>query len=180
MLTIATQFADCWQALASCRLREAAIYLAPSILLAVLIRYLAARHPAFFMFRLTGTICHELAHFTVGWLTGATPQSFSVIPRRNGNSWQLGVVTLTNVRWYNAAPAALAPLLILLIPAAVAVWRTRHGLNFEAIDFALAFLLAPQFLSCMPSIADWKIALRSWPYLILGGGLWWLWNSAYH
>jgi len=87
---------------------------------------------------------------------------------------------LTNIRWYNAAPAALAPMLIILIPALVAFWRTQHGLNFEAIDIALAFLLAPQFLSFMPSLTDWKIALRSWPYLLLGGGLWWLWVNFQH
>jgi hypothetical protein len=38
----------------------------------------------------------------------------------------------------------------------------------------LAFLLAPQFLSFIPSLADWKIAVLSWPYLLLGGATWWL------
>ncbi|MDR3482156.1 MAG: hypothetical protein P4L91_15760 [Burkholderiaceae bacterium] len=173
----AAQFLDCQSTAASCQLRDAAIYLAPSVLLAALFRFLSNYHPVFFVFRLAGTICHELAHLTVGMLTGASPQSFSVIPRRKGKFWQLGAVTLTNIRWYNAAPAALAPLLIVSIPAAVAYWRTQGGLHFEVIDIGLAFLLAPQFLSCLPSVADWKIALRSWPYLLLGGGLWWLWHS---
>jgi len=156
------------------RHRDVFNYLAPSVLLALLIRFLSAAHPVFFLFRLAGTICHEFSHFVVGLLTGARPASFSIIPHRAGNAWQLGSVKLTNVQWYNAAPAALAPFLIVLIPAAAAIWRTRTGLNFEAIDIALAFVLAPQFLSFWPSLADWKIALLSWPYLILGVAMWWL------
>jgi hypothetical protein len=180
LLALTAQFADCSAALINCGLRDAAIYLIPSILLAGLIRFLATRHAFFFLFQLAGTICHEAAHFTVGWLTCAAPRSFSIIPRRTGNAWQLGAVTLTNVRWYNAAPAALAPMLIILIPALVAYLRTRHGLHFASVDIALAFLLAPQFLSFMPSVADWKIALHSWPYLILGAGGWWLATSVFN
>jgi hypothetical protein len=180
VLGFTAQLADCSLAIANCRLRDGIIYLVPSILLAILINFLARRHPVFFLFRLAGTICHELAHFTVGFLTGAEPRSLSIIPRRNGNSWQLGSVMLTNIRWYNAAPAALAPMLIILIPAFVAFWRTQHGLNFEVIDIALAFLLAPQFLSFMPSLADWKIALQSWPYLAVAGALWGLWYTVKH
>jgi hypothetical protein len=71
---------------------------------------------------------------------------------------------LTRVRWFNAAPAALAPLLVLALPFAVAWWRTRPGWAFELADAGLAFALAPQFLSFWPSGADWRIALRSWPY----------------
>jgi hypothetical protein len=155
-------------------MQNAALYLLPSILLALLIRTLANLHPVFLLLRLSGTICHELAHFIAGLFTGAQPRSFSIIPRRSGNSWQLGAVMLVNVRWYNAAPAALAPLLIVIIPVLVAYWRTRFGLHFEAFDIALAFLLAPQFLSFIPSLADWKIAMHSWPYLLLGGAAWWL------
>jgi hypothetical protein len=163
-----------FNALVAPHMQDAALYLLPSILLALLIRHLANRHPAFLLLRLSGTICHELAHFFAGLFTGAQPRSFSIIPRRNGNSWQLGAVMLANIRWYNAAPAALAPLLIVVIPLLVAFWRTRSGLHFEMLDIALAFLLAPQFLSFTPSLADWKIAMCSWPYLLLGGAAWWL------
>ncbi len=85
----------------------------------------------------------------------------------------------SNIRWYNAAPAALAPLLIIIIPIAVAVWRTQAGLNFQLIDIALAFALAPQFLSFWPSWVDWKIALRSWPYLVLALAGWWVYTHGY-
>jgi len=177
MQGLAAQLNECTSSFASCQFRDAIIYLMPSMLLAALINFLAKRYSVFLLFRLAGTICHEAAHFTVGFLTGAEPRSFSIIPRRSGTSWQLGSVMLTNIRWYNAAPAALAPMLIILIPALVAFWRTRSGLNFEALDIALAFVLAPQFLSCMPSIADWKIALHSWPYLAFAAAFWWLWHT---
>ena len=156
-----------------CHHREILLYLAPSLLLALLIRALSARHPFFFLFTLAGTVCHELAHFVAGLLTGARPAAFTVIPRRVGQGWELGSVRLTRVRWYNAAPSALAPFVVVLLPFVVAWWRTRAGLNFQWIDLALAFAVAPQFLACWPSTVDWKISLRSWPYLLIAGLLWW-------
>ena len=150
------------------------LYLLPSALLAVMIRMLAARHPFFFLFTVAGTFCHELAHFCLGFLTGARPASLTIIPRRVGRHWELGSVTLTRVRWYNAAPSALAPLLIILIPFALAWWRTRTPWHFELIDVPIAFALAPQFLSFWPSLVDWRIAARSWPYLVIFTLLGWL------
>lgn len=157
-----------------CQHSDMLLYLLPSAALAVLIRMLAGRHPFFFVFTLAGTLCHELAHALLGWLTGAAPASLTVVPRRKGRNWELGSVTLTRVRWYNAAPAALAPLLIILIPLAVAWWRTRPGWHFELADLALAFLLAPQMLSFWPSAIDWRIAWRSWPWLLVLAPAGWL------
>jgi hypothetical protein len=151
----------------ACRHADLLIYLAPSAALALLIRLLAAVHPVFFLFTVAGTLCHELAHYAVGLLSGAGPRALSVIPRKHGHTWQLGSVTLTRLRWYNAAPTALAPLLILALPVLVARWRTAPGWTFQPGDVAIAFVLAPQFLSFWPSAADWRIALRSWPYLLV-------------
>lgn len=155
-----------------CRQHDIVLYLAPSLLLAGLIRYLSARHPFFFLFTLAGTVCHELAHFGVGLVTAARPVSLTVIPCRVGGGWELGSVQLTRVRWYNAAPAALAPFLVLLVPLAVAAWRTVPGWTFQPLDAALALLLAPQFLAFWPSPVDWKIALRSWPCLLIAALAW--------
>ena len=152
-------------------LTQMLLYLAPSIGLALVLRALAATHPRFFIFTLAGTVCHELAHWCVGLVTGACPGALTVIPRRAGRHWQLGSVTLNRVRWYNAAPAALAPLLVLALPLAVAWWRCVPGWHFEPFDALIALLLAPQFLSFWPSSTDWRIALRSWPALLLAGAL---------
>ncbi|HEU4777819.1 MAG TPA: hypothetical protein VFS95_13430 [Telluria sp.] len=150
------------------------LYLLPSVALALVIRVLAATHPFFFLFTAAGTMCHELAHLVAGWLTGAQPGGFTIIPRRKGANWQLGSVTLNRVRWYNAAPAALAPFAIIVIPFAVGWWRTRGVWHFQAVDALIAFALAPQFLSFWPSKVDWVIALRSWPWLFILGALAWL------
>jgi hypothetical protein len=143
------------------------LYLLPSAALAFLIWMLSSAHHYFFIFTLAGTLCHELAHFGVGLLLGAEPTGLTVIPRRVGRNWELGSVTFANLRWFNAAPSALAPLLILVVPFAVAAWRTGPGWHFEARDLWLAWLLAPQFLSFWPSPTDWRLAWRSWPYLLL-------------
>ncbi|HEY0490206.1 MAG TPA: hypothetical protein VGD30_11875 [Telluria sp.] len=143
------------------------LYLLPSAALALVIRILARTHPFFFLFTVLGTISHELAHFVVGLVTGARPASFTVIPRRVGQHWELGSVMLTRVRWYNAAPAALAPLLVILLPFAVASWRTRPGWSFQPTDLAIAFALAPQLLSFWPSGGDWRLAAHSWPCVII-------------
>ena len=149
------------------------LYLIPSAALAVLLWIASSAHPAFFVLTAAGTLCHELAHFSVGLLTNAEPVGMSVFPRRikrprgskpGGHNWELGSVTFANLRWYNAAPAALAPLLVLLVPLGVAWWRTRGGLAFEPVDLAIMFFLAPQFLSFWPSPVDWKLAARSWPW----------------
>ncbi len=160
-----------------CAQADLLLYLAPSLALALLLWIASSAHPAFFVFTAAGTLCHELAHFSVGLLTNAEPVGLSVLPRRRGRLWELGSVTFANLRWYNAAPAALAPLLVLALPLAVAWWRTRGEWRFGPLDLALTLVLAPQFLSFWPSPVDWRLAARSWPWLpLLAAGtalLWW-------
>lgn len=163
-----------WLPATLCLHRAMLLYLLPSIALAPVVHALGRVHPVFFIFRLAGTFCHELAHLGAGLLTGAKPESFTIIPRRAGRHWHLGAVVFTNITWFNAAPAALAPFLILLVPLAVAWWRTVDGLHFTWADATLTLLLAPQFLSFWPSWPDWKIALRSWPYPVFGAAAWWI------
>lgn len=151
----------------SCGAFEILLYLVPSLALAFLIWLVTTLHPLFFVFSAVGTLCHELAHFSVGLLLGAEPTGFSIIPRRQGRTWELGSVTFANLRWYNAAPAALAPFLVLLVPLAVAWWRTRGAWRFGPADLLLTLVLAPQFLSFWPSPVDWRLAVRSWPWIVI-------------
>lgn len=150
-----------------CSRADLLLYLLPSLALAFLFWMLSRAHPAFFLLTAPGTLCHELAHFGVGLLSNAEPVGINMIPRRRGRIWELGSVTFANLRWYNAAPAALAPLLVLLVPLAVAAWRTGPGWRFGPLDLALAPLLASQFLSFWPSPVDWRLAMRSWPWLVI-------------
>jgi len=151
----------------TCGAGEILLYLVPSLALAFLIWLVTTLHPLFFLFSTVGTLCHELAHFSVGLLLGAEPTGFSIIPRRQGRTWELGSVTFANLRWYNAAPAALAPFLVLLVPLAAAWWRTRGAWRFGPADLLLTFVLAPQFLSFWPSPVDWRLAVRSWPWIVI-------------
>lgn len=174
-----------WLPVAACVLAPAAfdifLYLIPSAALAWLLWIGSRAHPAFFVFTTAGTLCHELAHFSVGLLTNAEPVGMSVLPRRikrtkgskaGGHNWELGSVSFANLRWYNAAPAALAPLLVLFVPLGVAWWRTRGDWAFAPVDLAIMFFLAPQFLSFWPSPVDWKLAARSWPWVpVIGAAL---------
>jgi hypothetical protein len=64
------------------------------------------------LWNLAGVILHELAHLVIGILLRARPTNISLIPRRRGNSWQLGSVSFTRMTAFNTVPISLAPLLL--------------------------------------------------------------------
>lgn len=156
------------------QLLSALLYLLPSVALALAIRSLRRWIYLFALFALAGTLVHEALHFLVGALVGARPTSFSILPKHSGqNRYTLGMVTFANANWLNSAAAGLAPLLALPIVVGIAWWRVQAGWQFTAFDLGIWALLAPQLLSCWPSSADWKLALRSWPLLLaVAGGAW--------
>lgn len=61
---------------------------------------------------LPGTFMHEALHGLVGLVLFAKPRSFSIVPKRQGDTWMLGSVGFTNLNIWNAAPVAFAPLLM--------------------------------------------------------------------
>ncbi|NEX64062.1 hypothetical protein [Noviherbaspirillum galbum] len=158
------------------------LYLLPSALLAALLHALSRRHAFFLAWLLPGTFMHEMAHLLAAAVTNARPVSFSILPRRQGNAWILGTVGCANIRWYNGLFVGLAPMLVLALPVGVAVWRTRHGVAWEWDDAWIAALLAPQLVSWLPSSADWRLALHSWPIslaaAILLGMFFWMGGHA--
>ena len=48
----------------------------------------------------------EAVHGLVGLLLFAKPRSFSIVPKRQGDTWVLGSVGFTNLNIWNAAPVA--------------------------------------------------------------------------
>lgn len=63
-----------------------------------------------------GTLLHETMHFLVGGFLNARPCNFTVLPRQNiDGDYVMGSVGFRNITFYNAVPAALAPLLLLPI-----------------------------------------------------------------
>jgi hypothetical protein len=137
----------------------------------------AKRHLLLFaLLVLPATLMHEGSHWLLGRLSGAQPVGFSVWPRRDGRRIVLGEVTIRRGNWFNRGLVGLAPLLllplawfaVLLAPSAVSL--VEQG--------AHAYLLASLVYGAIPSLSDWKLALRGLPgaLLLLGavGATGWL------
>ena len=133
---------------------------------------------------LPGTFLHELSHWLVGMLLGGQPTPPSIVPVRTERGWRLGSVGLRRVRWFNALPIGLAPLLL----APLAAFALVHAAAIDAsqwLHWVALYVAAAAALSCLPSVADWKIVL-SRPFGLLlyaalaaaGGWLWWQRGSA--
>lgn len=146
----------------------ASLYLLPAAIIWLFLRGLSRYTAVYSILSLPGTLLHELLHFTLGILTNAKPVSFSLLPKRDGaNRLVLGSVHFANLRWYNALPTSLAPLLGLYVVLLVAVYRVGNGYVFQPEDIVIWCVLAPQFSSMWPSSTDWKMSFISWPiYLI--------------
>lgn len=124
---------------------------------------------------LPGTAMHEALHGMVGLLLFAKPNSFSVFPKRQGNTWVLGSVRFTNLNIWNAAPVAFAPLLMLGIGRLLYLnWMlpTFYAANY-LIWVASGYVTACAFFSCIPSTTDIKVgAVSGLMYVSVGLGLW--------
>lgn len=125
-----------------------------------------------------GTVAHEACHAAVGLILGAKPRGFTVWPTRiGGGRWRLGSVSFANITWWNAAPTALAPLL--LAPAAVWLLRTWALDGFftdgPVYGAGRAFMCAILLQAAWPSLQDFKVAARGLvPVASVLGIAWWL------
>ncbi len=126
-----------------------------------------------------GTVLHELAHWLTAMVLGGQPSSMSVVPVRAERGWRLGSVGMRRVRWFNALPIGMAPLL--LAPLAVfALFRASHIEASSWMHWALLYVAASAAVSCLPSLTDWKLVasrpLGVLVYAALGaaaGFAWW-------
>lgn len=151
-------------------------YLLPVMTFALIMLTASCNGGLFKALRFTGVFVHELLHFIVGFVVQAKPTSFTLVPRQDGTRIVLGSVGFIGLTWVNAWLTGLAPLLAMPIVYALASWRVNHmPAQFQWWDVGLWILLAPQMICCWPSRADLRIALISWPVLLLIGGciFWW-------
>lgn len=156
-------------------IRAVAAYLTPPVLGALLLARCARGNAAFALICLPGTVAHELLHFFIGVVTLARPVSLSVWPQRTPDgSYVFGGVLFENLRLWNAAPVSLAPMLGYLIAAAVAAFRMRIGYAFSPWDLAVWGALAQLIFAAWPSVVDWRLSLKSWPFVLAGAGVLWL------
>lgn len=126
---------------------------------------------------LPGTLMHEALHGLVGWLLFAKPRSFSIVPKRQGNTWILGSVGFGNLNIWNAAPVAFAPLLMLGIGWLLYEhWMLPTFLKANYLIWvASGYAVACSLFSCLPSSTDMKAGTVSG--LMYGGIAFGLWQS---
>jgi hypothetical protein len=131
-----------------------------AFVLAVLLAMHLSRRlmPLYALLVLPGTLLHELAHWLIGWLLGARPGRLQLMPRRGDDRrWRLGAVGFRRVRGFNAAPIALAPLL--LLPLAWLLYRVAIAEPIDAwTHWAALYAATAAAVSCLPSTADWRLA----------------------
>lgn len=124
---------------------------------------------------LPGTFMHKLLHGLVGLLLFAKPRSFSIVPKRQGDTWVLGSVGFANLNIWNAASVAFAPVLMLGIG-----WPLFQYLMLPScltsnylIWLASGYVVACSLFSCMPSATDFEVgALSGLMYGSIGFGVW--------
>lgn len=105
---------------------------------------------------LPGTVAHELAHFVVALLLGASPSFPSLLPQRSERGWRLGSVAF-RAGLLRSVPIVLAPLALLPIALAwaVAVLPTAPW----PVRLLHLWLIAALAYASLPSRADLRIAL---------------------
>ncbi len=119
-----------------------------------------------------GTILHECMHYLVGMFLNARPCNFTIFPRRDlDGNYVMGSVGFTNVTFYNAFPAAMAPLLLLPI----GFYANRYLLPLlppTLLNYVLYVLLQTIIIeNAMPSRADFRVALNNPLGVVLYGVL---------
>lgn len=125
--------------------------------------YLAA------LINMPGTILHEMSHFIVGLLLGAQPTRFNLFPKKNGDAYVMGSVSFRNIRFYNAFPAAMAPLLLLALAYAVNLYF-MHLPSVNLWQYLLFILLETIIIeNSVPSPTDFRVAFSSLLGVVLYG-----------
>lgn len=131
------------------------------LLVIILVHLKSATYKSMFLcalINMPGTILHETMHFIVGLLLNAKPCNFTLFPRRNENGYVMGSVGFTNITFYNAIPASMAPLMLL----PMGFYLNRYFLPNMAptfTNYVLYVLLQTIIIeNALPSSADFKVA----------------------
>lgn len=114
-----------------------------------------------------GVFFHELAHAMVGFILRAKPDKFVIIPSSITNSngkkmYVLGHVDCTNLRWYNAFPVSLAPIILLCVAYGIEKYYW-YFVPTQTLFYELlyVYLLITFILNAMPSSVDIKEGFRN-------------------
>ena len=113
-----------------------------------------------------GTFLHEASHFIVGLFLNAYPTAFSLFPKKQGDHYVYGSVCFRNPKFYNALPAALAPLMLLIVGYYFNKWFFLNIQITYLSYISYIFLQTIIIENAMPSSQDFKVAF-SYPLGLL-------------
>lgn len=112
------------------------------------------------IFNFPGTVVHELSHFILGLIFLAKPKNYTLIPKKTENGYVLGSVSFTNIRWYNAIPIGMSPLI--LLPLSLYLIFILININMTNIEFFIyTYIISSILISSKPSTTDIYVALES-------------------
>lgn len=121
----------------------------------------------FFASTIFGTFCHELAHFSISFVTFGKPRNISIIPKREANGYTLGYVESHNINFLNKGLIGMAPLLLLPVGYYVYISSFNDDLPLLCLK---AFILSNLIYSSMPSSTDFRVAGLFQSLIIISGG----------
>lgn len=108
---------------------------------------------------IVGTFLHEISHYLVALFFNGQPIGFSLFPKRHATGWILGSVEVSNSRWYNAVPVAMAPLLLFVAAYYLDQWYSLLPLEKNLFsDMGYLIILVVLIENAIPSLQDFKVA----------------------
>ena len=113
------------------------------------------------LINIPGTFLHETAHFLVGFLLNARPTSFTLFPHKSGDAYVMGSVGFKNIKFYNAMPSAMAPLLLLVVGFYFNRWFFANVQLSIWTYFAYIILQTIIIENALPSSTDFKVAFSN-------------------
>lgn len=141
------------------------------LLVIVLTRFKYATYDSMWMcafVNVPGTVLHEAMHFIVGYILNAQPCNFTILPRRSmDGGYVMGAVGFRNITFYNAVPAAMAPLL--LLPIGYYVNEIILPMMPATLPNYILYVLLQTIIieNAVPSSQDVRVATSSFSGLLL-------------
>ena len=119
------------------------------------------------LINIPGTVLHEGMHFLIGLFFNAYPTKFDLWPKKDGfGNYVMGSVGFRNITFYNALPAAMAPLLLLPIGYYFNRWYFNN-VDVTLLNYLGYILLQTVIIeNAVPSTTDFKVGF-SYPLGLL-------------
>ena len=144
------------------------IYLILIFILIFFLKKLPQTSYLYALLTLPATIMHELTHLVLSILTFGKPTKINLLPKKTENGIIYGYVENSNITYYNAIFIGLAPLILLVFGFIFIFKYLIPETNIYLIVWY--FYISLMFIEGgIPSRTDLKIALISWPLILIIG-----------